>query len=130
MQDEVLDFVELTREKPVDVRFIEYMPFDGNQWNDQKLVPYREMTEAIGEKYDLERLDDHPNDTAKGMFRVDVFILIFSYLFNLALLGPRGGHSHGARMASEGAQGPRQLYYLNDRKFLQLMQSDPTDGGR
>lgn len=27
--DELLDFVEFTRERPVDVRFIEYMPFDG-----------------------------------------------------------------------------------------------------
>ena len=26
---EVLDFIELTRNKPVDLRFIEYMPFDG-----------------------------------------------------------------------------------------------------
>jgi cyclic pyranopterin phosphate synthase len=26
---EVPDFVEFTRNKPVDVRFIEYMPFDG-----------------------------------------------------------------------------------------------------
>ena len=26
---EVLDFVELTRNKPVEIRFIEYMPFDG-----------------------------------------------------------------------------------------------------
>ena len=27
--DEILDFVEMTRDKNVDVRFIEYMPFDG-----------------------------------------------------------------------------------------------------
>jgi len=27
---EVLDFVEMTREKPIEVRFIEFMPFDGN----------------------------------------------------------------------------------------------------
>lgn len=27
--DEVADFAEYTRDKPVDVRFIEYMPFDG-----------------------------------------------------------------------------------------------------
>jgi GTP 3',8-cyclase len=26
---EVLDFVELTRDKPIEVRFIEFMPFDG-----------------------------------------------------------------------------------------------------
>ena len=31
-EDEILDFVELTRESPLDVRFIEYMPFDGNAW--------------------------------------------------------------------------------------------------
>ncbi|XP_043541907.1 molybdenum cofactor biosynthesis protein 1 [Chiloscyllium plagiosum] len=28
-EDELLDFVRLTEKKPVDVRFIEYMPFDG-----------------------------------------------------------------------------------------------------
>jgi molybdenum cofactor biosynthesis enzyme MoaA len=30
-EDEVVDFVEMTREKNIDVRFIEYMPFDGNR---------------------------------------------------------------------------------------------------
>lgn len=30
-EDEIVDFVEMTREKNVDVRFIEYMPFDGNR---------------------------------------------------------------------------------------------------
>jgi hypothetical protein len=28
-EDEIGDFVALTKEKPLDVRFIEYMPFDG-----------------------------------------------------------------------------------------------------
>lgn len=28
---EVLDFIELTRNKPIEVRFIEYMPFDGKK---------------------------------------------------------------------------------------------------
>ncbi|NXO83927.1 MOCS1 protein, partial [Sitta europaea] len=28
-EDEVLDFVNLTKDLPLDVRFIEYMPFDG-----------------------------------------------------------------------------------------------------
>lgn len=28
-EDEVIDFVRLTEDKPIDVRFIEYMPFDG-----------------------------------------------------------------------------------------------------
>ncbi len=36
--DELPDFVALTRDRPVNVRFIEYMPFDGNVWSDKKMV--------------------------------------------------------------------------------------------
>ncbi|XP_040874139.1 GTP 3',8-cyclase, mitochondrial isoform X4 [Glycine max] len=45
--DEICDFVELTREKPIDIRFIEFMPFDGNVWNVKKLVPYSEMLDTV-----------------------------------------------------------------------------------
>ena len=66
-EDEILDFVEMTREKPVDVRFIEYMPFDGNKWNTKKMVSYSEMMEIIRSRYtDFQRIDDAPNDTSKG----------------------------------------------------------------
>jgi len=65
--DEILDFVELTRDKNVDVRFIEYMPFDGNSWNTKKMVPYNEMLDIITGAYkDFQRVDDAPNDTSKG----------------------------------------------------------------
>ena len=65
--DEILDFIELTREKNVDVRFIEYMPFDGNRWNTRKMVPYNEMVDIITGAYkDFHRVDDAPNDTSKG----------------------------------------------------------------
>ncbi|KAF3844607.1 hypothetical protein F7725_007770 [Dissostichus mawsoni] len=37
-EDELLDFVALTEKKPLDVRFIEYMPFDGNKWNFKKMT--------------------------------------------------------------------------------------------
>lgn len=45
--DEICDFVELTRDKPINVRFIEFMPFDGNVWNVKKLVPYAEMLDIV-----------------------------------------------------------------------------------
>lgn len=45
--DEVGDFVDLTRELPVNVRFIEWMPFDGNVWSHEKMVPYAEMRAAV-----------------------------------------------------------------------------------
>lgn len=45
--DEICDFVNLTRDKPINVRFIEFMPFDGNVWNVKKLVPYSEMLDKV-----------------------------------------------------------------------------------
>ena len=65
--DEILDFVELTKDSHIDVRFIEYMPFDGNKWNNNKMVSFREMTDIISNKYqDFNRIADAPNDTSKG----------------------------------------------------------------
>ncbi|KAJ5491041.1 Molybdenum cofactor biosynthesis protein 1 [Penicillium diatomitis] len=63
---EIASFVELGREKPVEVRFIEYMPFDGNKWNKGKMFSYQEMLAVIREKYPtLEKVQDHKNDTSK-----------------------------------------------------------------
>ena len=45
--DEMRDFVNLTRDKPINIRFIEFMPFDGNVWNFKKLVPYSEMLDTV-----------------------------------------------------------------------------------
>ncbi|KAK3399295.1 hypothetical protein B0T20DRAFT_497533 [Sordaria brevicollis] len=63
---EILPFVEMTREKDVEVRFIEYMPFGGNKWNEGKMFSYQEMLELIRSKYpDLQKIQDHKNDTSK-----------------------------------------------------------------
>lgn len=63
---EVPDFVELTRHKPLNIRFIEYMPFDGNRWNENRLVPYQELLTSIQQRFPkLDRLLDDPNDTSK-----------------------------------------------------------------
>ncbi|KAF4548699.1 Hypothetical protein D9617_26g079140 [Elsinoe fawcettii] len=63
---EILDFVELTREKDLEVRFIEYMPFDGNKWAKKKMVGYMEMVERIRERYPgLRRVGEGRNETSK-----------------------------------------------------------------
>lgn len=38
---ELCDFVEFTKDRNVDIRFIEYMPFTGNKWETEKMVTYR-----------------------------------------------------------------------------------------
>lgn len=63
---EVLDFVEMTRDNDVEVRFIEYMPFDGNKWNKGKMLSYSEMLDSIRERFpSLCKVQDHKNDTSK-----------------------------------------------------------------
>lgn len=77
-EDELHSFVELTRDKNIDVRFIEYMPFEGNKWNDKKMVPYQEMLDIIKSNYsDLQRAEDSANDTSK----VQQY-LSFSFIIN------------------------------------------------
>jgi cyclic pyranopterin phosphate synthase len=63
---EIIPFVELGREKDIEVRFIEYMPFDGNKWSKGKMLGYQEMLGIIREKYPtLRKVADHKNDTSK-----------------------------------------------------------------
>lgn len=50
-EDELVDFVAMTRELPIEMRFIEYMPFDGNSWNTADFLPYREMVDLIKERW-------------------------------------------------------------------------------
>ena len=63
---EILPFVELGREQDLEVRFIEYMPFDGNKWSQGKMLSYREMLDIIRAKYpELRKVQDQKNDTSK-----------------------------------------------------------------
>lgn len=63
---EVLPFVDLTKDKDIEIRFIEYMPFDGNKWNKRKMLSYDEMLDTIRVKYPtLQKVQDHKNDTSK-----------------------------------------------------------------
>ena len=46
-EEEMLDFVALTKDRNISVRFIEYMPFDGNAWAARKMVSYAEMRARV-----------------------------------------------------------------------------------
>ncbi|WP_028297386.1 GTP 3',8-cyclase MoaA [Olivibacter sitiensis] len=63
--DEVNDFVELTRFWPIEVRFIEFMPFSGNGWGQKKIVGAGELMRLIGQKYSCHKVPDHKHDTAR-----------------------------------------------------------------
>lgn len=66
-EDEICDFVEFTRERPVDVRFIEYMPFSGNKWQTERLISYSETVQIIRQRWpEFAELPNGPNDTSKA----------------------------------------------------------------
>uniref|UniRef100_A0A8D1V2R1 Molybdenum cofactor biosynthesis protein 1 n=1 Tax=Sus scrofa TaxID=9823 RepID=A0A8D1V2R1_PIG len=72
-EDELLDFVAWTEGLPLDVRFIEYMPFDGNKWNFKKMVSYKEMLDTIQQQWpELEKLPEEESSTAKA-FKIPGF---------------------------------------------------------
>lgn len=64
--NEIHQFIEWTRNAPVHVRFIEFMPFPGNHWRPEKLIRYADILSIVNEKFPhIEKLEDGPNDTTR-----------------------------------------------------------------
>jgi len=61
----VSEFVAYTKDYPIEVRFIEFMPFAGNKWNLESVVSYDEMLEKISSTYSVEKLPDDKSDTTR-----------------------------------------------------------------
>jgi cyclic pyranopterin phosphate synthase len=69
-EKEICDFISWTKDSPVHIRFIEFMPFPGNHWQPGKLITFKEILEEIQNKFPaVEKLNDDVHDTAKK-FRV------------------------------------------------------------
>ena len=68
-ENEIIDFINLTKNQNIVIRFIEFMPFDGNDWNKKQLVSQEEILKQVTEHFEtkeIERLKDRPNDTARN----------------------------------------------------------------
>jgi cyclic pyranopterin phosphate synthase len=63
--NEINDFIEWTKNINVHVRFIEFMPFEGNRWTSNKVFTWKEILGTIEKKYSFSRLQDETHDTAK-----------------------------------------------------------------
>lgn len=70
-ENEVIRFVRWTRDLPIHVRFIEYMPFDSNGWNFNQVVTLEEIL-TILQQHHLSpiKLNDLPNSTSKS-FKIE-----------------------------------------------------------
>lgn len=79
--NEIIDFIELTKTDNFKVRFIEFMPFDGNKWNTEKLVTEQQILDILKTniKPKVERLIDAPNDTSKN-FKIEGYKSSFAII--------------------------------------------------
>lgn len=97
--DEIMRFVELTRDHPVHVRFIEFMPFAGNRWGRERVYTYAEMLGRIGSVHACEKLDDDPHSTAKA-YRVAGWPGTFAVISTVT--APFCGSCDRLRITAEG----------------------------
>lgn len=63
---EILDFVALTHQYPLHIRFIEFMPFEGNKWVGEKVFGWQQILDVVSSKFDYYSLKPMQNDTAKS----------------------------------------------------------------
>lgn len=65
IEHELINFIEITKKLPIHVRFIEFMPFDGNQWKSEEVISAEQMLQEVAGVYDIIKLNDAPHTTAK-----------------------------------------------------------------
>jgi GTP 3',8-cyclase len=62
---EIVDFIRWTKNEPIHVRFIEFMPFSGNRWNSDRVMTWQQILEVATDSFDVVPLDREKHETAK-----------------------------------------------------------------
>jgi len=83
IESELADFIEFTRQRPLHVRFIEFMPFDGNKWSSNKVITAGQMLQLVQSVYDVVKLNDEPHSTAKK-FKVVGYEGTFAFITTMS----------------------------------------------
>lgn len=96
---EVNAFVALTRNLPLDVRFIEFMPFAGNHWENEKVYGWQEMLTSIQEQFETVKLSDGLHDTARK-YKVPGYMGSFGFIATIT--SPFCGGCNRLRLTADG----------------------------
>jgi cyclic pyranopterin phosphate synthase len=64
-EEEITDFIAWTTHIPVQIRFIEFMPFSGNRWTGNKVFSMQQILDKIGKQYEFLPVKGEAHDTAK-----------------------------------------------------------------
>jgi GTP 3',8-cyclase len=64
-ENEMIDFIRWTEHIPVQIRFIEFMPFRGNRWTGNQVFSMNDMFAEIGKQFEFLPVENELHDTAK-----------------------------------------------------------------
>jgi molybdenum cofactor biosynthesis protein A len=64
--DEIIDMVDFAVKKDLNIRFIEFMPFSSNGWNDDNYISYDEIKKIVEQKHTLIAISSNPSEVAKS----------------------------------------------------------------
>jgi len=60
----IIDFVKWTQDFALDVRFIEFMPFEKNDWNKDKVLGYEQVLKQLATQFNVIKIEDEANSTS------------------------------------------------------------------
>ncbi|MCX2452275.1 GTP 3',8-cyclase MoaA [Pedobacter sp. PLR] len=64
-EEEIEDFILWTKHHPLQIRFIEFMPFSGNKWTSNKMFSLQEILASIAKDFAYIPVKGDAHDTAK-----------------------------------------------------------------
>ncbi len=83
--NEIIDFINLTQYLPISIRFIEFMPFAGNEWDKSKMVSQNEILDIVKTRFapsEIEKLDDDKNFTSR-QFKIKNYLGSFGIISSI-----------------------------------------------
>ena len=83
--NEIVDFIKLTQFLPISIRFIEFMPFAGNQWDKSKMVSQNEILDQVRNHFtasEIEKLQDDKNFTSRE-FKIKNYLGSFGIISSI-----------------------------------------------
>lgn len=97
--DEIFDFIELMKDRPYNVRFIEFMPMKENKWGRKKYLSSEEIESMVRERYSLKSASDEISSPSRNY-------LIEGYAGTLGFISPVSRHfcdsCNRIRLTSDG----------------------------
>jgi cyclic pyranopterin phosphate synthase len=64
-EEEINDFIAWTTHIPIQIRFIEFMPFSGNRWTNDKVFSMDKILDKINNQFEFLPVKGEAHDTAK-----------------------------------------------------------------